>query len=91
MPFPIQHLIEGRAHPVTISPDKSVETALNLMMKHDFSQLPIVDNDQVVQGIVTSNSILQGMHFTGTTTVSLHVMDIQPVYRPACPMMIYSM
>lgn len=77
MPFPIQQLIEGRSLPITISADHSVETALGLMMKHDFSQLPITDQNGQVQGIITSDSILRGLHFTKTTTTKLHVFDIK--------------
>lgn len=77
MPFPIQQLIEGCSPLITVSPDQSVETALSLMIKHDFSQLPIVDGEKRVQGIVTSNTILRGLHFTKTTIDKLHVIDIK--------------
>lgn len=77
MSFPIQQLIDGRSQPVTVSLDDTLQRVFDLMMKHDFSQLPIVDSDGRVGGIVTTDSVLRGLHFTQTTTSRLNVIDIK--------------
>lgn len=42
MPYPVQNLIEGREFPVCVSPADRVQRALDLMIEHDFSQLPVI-------------------------------------------------
>jgi len=42
--------------PVFVSPDINVEKLLNIMEKHNFSGMPVVENEQLV-GIVTSRDI----------------------------------
>lgn len=44
--------------PLTIAPDTPVEEAIRLMMKHQISGLPVVEQGKVV-GIVTTSDILQ--------------------------------
>jgi CBS domain-containing protein len=42
---------------VTIAPDKTVEEAVNLMIKHKIKKLPVVDADELV-GIITASDII---------------------------------
>ncbi len=65
MPFTVQQLIEGRQEPVTVSPHDTVKKALELMIEHDFSQLPVVDESRKALGIVTSDSILRALNNFG--------------------------
>lgn len=68
MAFTVQHLIDGRPRPVTVSLNDTVHTALELMFEHDYSQLPVVDKEGRVVGskekranMVTNDSILQAL------------------------------
>lgn len=62
MPFTVQQLIEDHQKVITASPDLSAKQALKLMIQHDFSQLPVVDANNSILGIVTSNSILRALN-----------------------------
>ncbi len=57
MPFTVQQLIESHQEPVTVSPKDSVKKVLMLMIEHDFSQLPVVDED-------TSSSLRPGKYYS---------------------------
>jgi CBS domain-containing protein len=43
--------------PVSVKPTDKLETAVTLMMSHDFSQLPVMTNDRDVKGLVSWRSI----------------------------------
>jgi CBS domain-containing protein len=73
MPFTVQQLIEGRQEPVTVSPQDTVQKALELMLKHDFSQLPVVDDMKKPFGIVTGDSILRALKNFGVSLADLQV------------------
>src|SRR6266480_5147025 len=73
MPFTVQQLIEGRQEPVAVSPQDTVKKALELMIEHDFSQLPVVDESRKALGIVTSDSILRALNNFSVPLADLHV------------------
>lgn len=75
MPFPVKDLIEGRGEPVTVTRDCSVMRALNLMMEHDFDQLPVVTEDKKHLGMVTNGSILRSLNCFDVKLDSLRVSD----------------
>ena len=58
MLYPIQDLIKGRDKPLCVKKDMKVGDALALMMEHDYSQLPIVNDAGELTGIITEQSIL---------------------------------
>ncbi|MEO7840927.1 MAG: DUF4268 domain-containing protein [Anaerolineales bacterium] len=76
MPYPVKHLIEGRALPVTIQRDESVAKAWSLMMKNDFSQLPVVDAHNRPLGMVTSERILRAVNNFRAQLNELHARDV---------------
>lgn len=43
--------------PVSIAPDKSLDEAVTLMMLHDFSQLPVMQGERTVKGVISWQSI----------------------------------
>lgn len=45
----------------------TVQEALDLMIEHDFSQLPVVDKDKKLKGLVTSDSILRTVSYFKST------------------------
>jgi CBS domain-containing protein len=71
MPFTVQQLIEGRQEPIAVSPSASIQTALELMIEHDFSQLPVLDENGGPLGIVTSDSIIRSLNHFGIQLMSL--------------------
>ncbi len=62
MPFTVQDLIKDKPAPVAIEKTESVQTALELMIKGDFSQLPVVSKNNCIEGIITSDSIIHSLN-----------------------------
>jgi CBS domain-containing protein len=81
MPFTAQDLIEDQPKPVWAKPDTSVEEALKLMIENDFSQLPILDEERKVLGLVTSDSILRGVSYFRATLDKLRVQDVEAIEK----------
>ncbi|RAK63821.1 CBS domain-containing protein [Hymenobacter edaphi] len=75
MPLPAKHLLQTKSTPVTVSPENSLTEALSLMLKNDFSQLPVLDEDGRPTGIVTTDSIARALLNLGTKVRDLHVID----------------
>ena len=86
MPFTVQQLIEGRQEPVAVSPQDTVKKALELMIEHDFSQLPVVDESRKPLGIVTSDSILRALNNFGVPLADFHVSHVMvKIHRKYSP------
>lgn len=73
MPFTVQQLIESYQEPVTVSPRDPAQKALALMVEHDFSQLPVVDENNKPLGIVSGDSIIRALNNFGIPLAELHV------------------
>lgn len=73
MPFTVQQLIEGHKEPITMLPQDKAQKALALMIEHDFSQLPVIDEKKKPLGIVTSDSILRALNNFGIPLSELQV------------------
>lgn len=58
MLFPIEQLLEGRGKPLCVSQDAKLRDALALMIEHDYSQLPVVNPDGHLAGLVSESSIV---------------------------------
>lgn len=54
----VQDFIKGKQPVVTITKNDPLPVALKRMVEHDFSQLPVVNSNNIPEGIVTSDSIL---------------------------------
>jgi len=48
-------------NPLSISRDATLEKAYHLMWKNDFSQLPVMNNDREILGIISWQSIAKGL------------------------------
>ncbi|RLN70796.1 hypothetical protein BBJ28_00014745 [Nothophytophthora sp. Chile5] len=48
----------GLAHPSTVPPQLSCADAIEMMERHGFDQLPVVQDDGTVQGVVTIGNLL---------------------------------
>lgn len=75
MPFTVQDLIKDRRKPVVVALTDTAQAAVDLMMEHDFSQLPVVDHDNRPCGMVTSDSILRAHSSLNLPLQKLHVRD----------------
>lgn len=85
MPITIRTLIEGRDRPITASAEASVKHALEVMLRHDFTQLPVTDSNDAVLGMVTSDSILRALDAFRVEPHDLRVRDAMrqiDVYDP---------
>jgi CBS domain-containing protein len=76
MPFTAQDLIEDRSEPVSATLDNAVVDALELMIENDFSQLPVIDDENHPKGLITSDGILRGLSNFGVTIEKLSVRDV---------------
>jgi CBS domain-containing protein len=64
MPFIVQELIEENPNVVSARLKEPVQAVLARMIEHDFSQLPIVDDERRPVGMITHESILRALnHF----------------------------
>src|SRR5690348_4480819 len=79
MPITLRTLIEGRDRPVTAATSMSVQGALEIMLRHDFTQLPVTDANDAVLGLITSDSILRALGAFGVEPQQLHVRDAMRV------------
>lgn len=62
----VQHLIPESQTPetlVTATEEMTLQDALDRMIEHDYSQLPVVDKDFKLKGLVTSDSILKTISY----------------------------
>lgn len=75
MPTTVRDLIESRQELVlvTVVPNDLVQTAIEKMLENNFSQLPVIDNEGKLMGMVTSNSILRALKNFGVTIDKLRV------------------
>ncbi len=58
---------------VTAKEEMTIQEALKLMIEHDFSQLPVVDDDFKLRGLVTSDSILRTVSYFKSTLDKIKV------------------
>lgn len=72
MPFTVQDLVQDKK-PVTVKLDDSVRVALQRMFGYDFSQLPVVNEDNKPLGTITMESILRAQDHFGLTLDKLNV------------------
>jgi CBS domain-containing protein len=75
MPFTVQDLIEDKPNPITVNRTDTAQTALERMIEGDFSQLPVVAEDNKVEGIVTSDSIIRALKHFDLTIKEMHVVN----------------
>lgn len=76
MPYSVGNLIEGHGMPLTAHKNDPIAPILNQMIEHDYSQIPIVDANNMPLGMVTYESILRGIKNFKTKLEELHVKDV---------------
>lgn len=79
MPYQIEQLLEGKSKMVSVSKEDTILHALSLMLEHDYSQLPVLENngefDDVV-GMVTYEGIIRGIRNFSINIESLKSRDV---------------
>ena len=65
MPFIVQELIEENPNVVSARLKEPVQTVLARMIEHDFSQIPIIDDERRPVGMITHESILRALNHFG--------------------------
>jgi CBS domain-containing protein len=64
--------------------EMTIQDALELMVEHDFSQLPVIDDDFKLKGLITSDSILRTVSYFKSTLDKIkvsHAIDIVKTCR----------
>ncbi|AXK38138.1 CBS domain-containing protein [Crenobacter cavernae] len=65
--YRVSRLLDPRLQLVTIGPDATLEEAATLMLRHDYSQLPVMTNERDVRGVVSWESIGPAMTLSQPT------------------------
>lgn len=55
--YRVSRLLDPRLKLVSVGPDAPLEQAVTLMLRHDYSQLPVMTNERDVRGVVSWDSI----------------------------------
>jgi CBS domain-containing protein len=76
MPYLIESIVNQQKNLVTVEEDDKVTNALDRMIGYDYSQLPVVDKEGQLTGIVTYQSIIQGARSFDAKPDELHVRDV---------------
>ncbi|MBN2677751.1 MAG: DUF4268 domain-containing protein [Anaerolineaceae bacterium] len=58
MLIPLKEFIEGHRNPRSVTMNTTVREALAIMRNHDYSQLPIVDEQGYIKGLISEQSIV---------------------------------
>ena len=53
----IEKLLEGRPGPLCVNQSQTIREALTLMVEHDYSQLPVIDDDGKLRGLISTEEI----------------------------------
>jgi len=75
MPYTISQLIADKEPLVCVHLDDTVLDALDSMMKHDYSQLPVIDKEDRPLGMITYESIIRAIRSFDVKLDFLHVRD----------------
>lgn len=71
----VDELLQGKPGPVTTRAEESLQKAIELMVQHDYSQLPVVDNAGCPSAILSADSIVRALNNFGVAPSTLRVGD----------------
>ena len=71
----VQELLEGHGAPVTVTADTPVAQAVELMIQHEFSQLPVVDAENRLLGLISMSSLMRASSHFDLPISALRVVD----------------
>jgi CBS domain-containing protein len=69
----VQDLLEGHGVPVTVTAETQVTDAVQLMLEHDFSQLPVVDAENRPLGLLSMDSLMRASRYFDLPISALRV------------------
>lgn len=75
MPYSVGHLLENQANITVVRKTDQIVDALDLMIKHEYSQLPVVDEKNLLLGMITHEGIMRAIRSFNTTLDRLLVRD----------------
>ncbi len=77
----VSEIIRGKPDPICVKNETEMREAISLMLENDFSQLPIIDDQNKVEGIITADSILRALSVLQCKISDIRVRDgsIPPV------------
>ena len=64
--FRVGRLLPPNSRPLSVSPDCTLNEAVTLMLRHNYSQLPVMTNERDVKGIVSWETIGPRLAIRGT-------------------------
>jgi hypothetical protein len=73
MPFIIESILPIEQKLASVTEETSVQEALAIMLEREFSQLLVVDQQNKLRGLITSDSILKTVSFCGVTVDQIKV------------------
>ena len=62
--FRVSRLLAASTRPLTVPPDCTLCEAVTLMLRHDYSQLPVMTNERDVKGVISWESIAPRLALT---------------------------
>jgi CBS domain-containing protein len=90
--YRIARLKSAHTVPLSVGPDATVSEAITLMMKHDFSQLPVMVGERTVKGLISWKSLGKRLAMEKKCTLvkdateSVHVIDLDTSLFDAIPL-----
>jgi predicted transcriptional regulator len=75
MPYAVEYLLEKQRNVVVVHKADQITDALDLMIEHAYSQIPVVDEHERLLGMVTYESIMRAIRSFNTKIDKLFVRD----------------
>jgi len=73
----VDNLIDHKNEPVCVFLGDSISVALDKMLENDFSQLPVIDEQNIPIGLVTYQGITRALMYRSTPIEKLSVLDVR--------------
>ncbi|KAA3657827.1 MAG: CBS domain-containing protein, partial [Chloroflexi bacterium] len=82
MLYPVEKLLEGRGKPLCSQHDEKVKDALIKMVENNYSQLPIVDKEGNLTGVIAEQTITRSYYHLGEE-ISVLDLSVEHCQEPA--------
>lgn len=69
--YRVSRLLDPKRQLIFIGPDSTLEEAATMMLRHDYSQLPVMTNERNVRGVVSWDSIGPAMVLRHTAPIAV--------------------
>src|ERR1035441_8516481 len=73
--YRVSKLAAANKPPVSVAPDATIQEAITLMLKNDFSQLPVMSGERDVRGVVSWASVGTRLALGKNGTTARELMD----------------